>query len=110
MKAIANPTDLVFTGSAGAVSIEGSYDPRCAASLTGLVTVKFTARLAGTDGDTTDRLRATETAVAAEVMHRLASYDNLVAERDMLRERLGMRASRPTSSGYTTAEIMLDNC
>lgn len=107
--ASATPTDLTFTRSSGAVGIEGSYDPRRDASLTGLVTIGFSARLAGSDGDPADRLRMTERTVAAEVLHRLNAYEILIAEHDKLRERLGMLASGPTSSGFSTAELMLDN-
>ncbi|MCS4090066.1 hypothetical protein [Rhizobium sp. BK176] len=106
MKASATPTDLAFTTAAGAVGIEGSYDPLKAAVLKGVVRVDFTAALAGSEGDPTDRLRATERQIAAEVLHRLSVYEALVAERDSLLEKLGKRASRPTSSGYSTAEIM----
>ncbi|MCZ7861392.1 hypothetical protein O9X98_08280 [Agrobacterium salinitolerans] len=106
----AKPVDLKFTRSSGAVGIEGRYDPRSDAALAGIVTVQFTAMLAGSEGDPIDRLRVTERMVAADVLHRLNAYESLIAERDSLRERLGIRASRPTSSGFSTAELMNDNC
>ncbi|MDW9478590.1 hypothetical protein GOB57_07725 [Sinorhizobium meliloti] len=110
MKANATPTDLAFTGSSAGVGIEGTYDPRRDASLTGVVTVGITARLAGSEGDPENRLRETERTIAAEVLHRLNAYDSLVEERDRLLEELGMRASRPTNGGFSTAELMFDNC
>jgi hypothetical protein len=106
VKASSTPTDLAFTTASGAVGIQGSYDPLKAAELTGVVRIDFTATLAGSEGDPTDRLRATERQIAAEVLHRLSVYDALVAERDSLLEKLGKRATRPTSIGYSTAEIM----
>ncbi len=106
----AKPVDLKFTRSSGAVGIEGRYDPRSDAAMAGIVTVQFTAMLAGSEGDPIDRLRVTERMVAADVLHRLNAYESLIAERDSLRERLGIRASRPTSSGFSTAELMNDNC
>jgi hypothetical protein len=106
VKASATPTKLAFTTASGAVGIAGSYDPRKDAALIGIVRVDFTAALTGSEGDPMDRLRATEKQIAAEVLHRLSVYEALVAERDSLIERLGKRANRPTSSGYSTAEIM----
>lgn len=106
MKASATPTKLTFTAASGAVGIAGSYDPLKDAALTGVVRVDFTAALAGSEGDQTDRLRATERQIAAEVLHRLSVYEALVAERDGLLEKLSKRATRPTSIGYSTAEIM----
>lgn len=106
MKASATPTKLTFTTASGAVGIQGSYDPLKAAALTGVVRVDFTAALAGSEGDPTDRLRSTEKQIAAEVLHRLSVYEALVAERDSLLKKLGRRATRPTSIGYSTAEIM----
>lgn len=106
MKASATPTRLTFKTASGAVGIEGRYDPRKDAALHGVVRVDFTASLAGSEGDPADRLRATEKQIAAEVLHRLSVYDALVAERDSLLEQLGKRASRPSSRGFSTAEIM----
>lgn len=106
MKASAAPTRLTFKTASGAVGIEGSYDPRKAAALAGVVRVDFTASLAGSEGDPKDRLRVTEKQIAAEVLHRLNVYEALVAERDSLLEQLGRRTSRPSSRGFSTAEIM----
>ncbi|MCV9963982.1 hypothetical protein OIU34_19060 [Pararhizobium sp. BT-229] len=106
MKASASPSDLTFTTASGAVGIEGFYDPLKAAWLTGVVRVDFTARLAGSEGDPTLRLRTTEKQIVAEVLHRLMVYEALVAERDSLLEKVGKRASMPSSRGFSTAEIM----
>ncbi|MBY3432982.1 hypothetical protein HFN89_02160 [Rhizobium laguerreae] len=106
MKASATPTNLTFTTASGAVAIDGSYDPQKPAALTGVVRVDFTASLAGSVGDPTGRLRATEKQIVAEVLHRLSIYQALVAERDSLIEQMGKRTPQPSSTGFSTAEIM----
>jgi hypothetical protein len=106
MRTQAPPANVEFVRGSAAVSIEGSYDPTREAALSGVVTINFTARLAGTDDNPLNRLRDAEGLIAAEVLRRLRTFDTLVAERDSLLIERTKTMDRPTSSGFSTAEIM----
>jgi hypothetical protein len=101
MTAPSIPTKLTFKSATGSIGIEGGYAPTQAAALVGVVRVDFIASLSKAEDDPADRLRATETLVAAEVLHRLNTYDAIVAERDKLLEKANGR-----TVGFNAADMM----
>jgi hypothetical protein len=101
MTASSIPTKLTFKSATGSIGIEGGYAPTQAAALVGVVRVDFIASLSGTENDPADKLRATETHIAAEVLHRLNTYDSVVAERDKLLEKAGSK-----TIGFNATDMM----
>ena len=109
-KALAVPYGLKITGASGSIGIAGGYAATDDVALDCLVTLRIEALMRGSGGEPSDRLRTAEAAVVAEILGKLASYDALKAERDELLRLAGAKKESPRSAGYSTQEIMRDNC